>query len=124
MIGLDTREGERSLMQTGFGWIEVGKKTYPHDIIIHTDGSVSKRKKKVSKGMKGDYGHTPLSEFELGCLSDEKPEVVYIGTGQFGSLPLTPEAEEILSSFITVLLPTSEIIRVIEDEKRSFVALL
>ncbi len=57
-------------------------------------------------------------------LSDEKPEVVYIGTGQYGSLPVTAEAEEILSSFITVLLPTSEIIRVIEEEKRSFVALL
>ncbi len=54
----------------------------------------------------------------------KNPKWCISGTGQYGSLPVTAEAEEILSSFITVLLPTSEIIRVIEEEKRSFVALL
>lgn len=112
------------MMKTGFGWIEVGGETYDHDIIIHTDGSVSKRKKKVSKSMKGDYNHTPLSEYELDFLKDEKPEVVYIGTGQSGSLPITPGAEKILSAYKTTLLPTGEILELLEDEDRYFVALL
>ena len=68
-------------MKTGFGWIKLGGRTYEHDIIIHVDGSVSRRKKRLSKQMKGDYGHTPLSEHELEFLADERPEVVYIGTG-------------------------------------------
>ena len=111
-------------MKTGFGWIEVGKTRCDHDIIIHTDGSISKRKKKASKEMKGDYGHTPLSEYELGFLSEEKPDVVYVGTGQYGSLPITPGAEKIMSAYKTVLLPTSEILPLLEHEDRSFVALL
>ena len=111
-------------LKTGFGWIEVGGRRYDHDIIIHTDGSVSRRKKKASKEMKGDYGHTPLSEHELVFLRDEKPDVVYIGTGQYGSLPLTPGAEEILSAFSAVIMPTGEILSSLDKEERSHVAIL
>ncbi len=56
-------------MQTGFGWIEINGIQYEHDVIIHADGNVSKRKKKVSKAYKGEYGHTPLSRAELDFLS-------------------------------------------------------
>ena len=81
-------------METGFGWMRVGKTTYDHDIIIHVDGQVSKRKKKASKSLKGEYGHTPLSEHELDVLESEKPERVFIGTGNSGALPLTPGAKK------------------------------
>lgn len=111
-------------MKTGFGWIEVGGRTYNHDIIIHTDGSVSRRKKKVSKELKGDYGHTPLSEHELAFLPDENPDIVYIGTGHYGSLPLTPGAEKILSDFSAVIMPTEDILASLEKEARSHVAIL
>ena len=111
-------------MKTGFGWIEVGDRRYDHDIVIHTDGSVSRRKKRLSKELKGDYGHTPLSESELTFLRDERPDVVFIGTGQYGSLPLTPGAEEILSTFPTVVMPTGEILPSLDKEKRTHVAIL
>jgi len=111
-------------LKTGFGWIEVGGRTYDHDIIIHIDRSVSRRKKKVSKELKGDYGHTPVSEHELAFLRDEKPDIVYIGTGQYGSLPLTPGAEKILSAFSAVIMPTGEILSSLDKEERSHVAIL
>lgn len=111
-------------MKTGFGWIEVGGRRYDHDVIIHTDGSVSRRTKKGSKGLKGEYGHTPLSETELAFLRDERPDVVYVGTGQYGSLPLTPGAGEILALFPTVVMPTGEILPSLEREKRARVAIL
>jgi hypothetical protein len=93
-------------METGFGWIRVGETTYDHDIIIHADGGITKRKKKASKDLKGEYGHTPLSEHELDLLEGEKPERVYIGTGQYGALPLTPAARELLGEYDAVILPT------------------
>jgi len=111
-------------MRTEFGWIEVGGRRYDHDIVIHTDGSVSRRRKKLSKGLKGAYGHTPLSEAELAFLRDERTDVVYVGTGQYGSLPLTPGAEEILSSRPSVVMPTAEILPLLEGEKRPHAAIL
>ena len=68
-------------MKTGFGWIEIGGTRYDHDIVIHTVGTVSKRKKKLSKPFAGEYGYTPLSAGELAFLKKERPAVVYIGTG-------------------------------------------
>jgi len=111
-------------VKTGFGWVEVGEKRYDHDIIIHTDGSISRRKKKASKELKSDYGHTPLSEYELEFLCDERPGVVYIGTGQYGSLPLTPGAEKVLSAYPHIVRPTGDILLSLDREERSHVAIL
>ena len=80
-------------MKSQFGWIEIDNVRYDHDVIIHADRSVTKRSKKKSKELKSTYGHTPLSDYELEFLEREKPEIVYIGTGQYGDLPLTPDAE-------------------------------
>jgi len=111
-------------MKSAFGWIEIDKKRYEHDVIIHRDGSVTKRSKKKSKDLKSTYGHTPLSDHELDILAREKPEIVYIGTGQYGDLPITPEAKTVLSQFETVIRPTPEILGTLEKEKRSFVAII
>jgi hypothetical protein len=105
-------------MKTGFGWIEVGTVRYDHDIIIHVDCSVTKRKKKLSKGEKGHYGHTPLSDAEIGFLAGERPDRVFIGTGQYGDLPVTPAAEAILKRHHAEILP------LIEQEKGKYVAVL
>jgi hypothetical protein len=91
---------------------------------MHTDGSVTKRQKKDSKGLKGDYGHTPLSEFELDFLAKEKPDLVFIGTGQYGSLPVTPGARDLLASYTPVIMPTGEILSLLEKEKRPSLAIL
>ncbi|HTY14462.1 MAG TPA: hypothetical protein VMC42_02040 [Methanoregulaceae archaeon] len=111
-------------MDTGFGFITIRGVTYTHDIVIHTDGSVSKRKKKRSKELKENYGHTPLSEYELDILAEERPEVVYVGTGQYGSLPLTKKAKEILGNYAPVIATTPEIIRALASDDRRYIAIL
>jgi hypothetical protein len=111
-------------LQTGFGWIEIDGERYEHDIVIHRDRTVTKRQKKLSKPFKGSNGHTPLSDEELAFLKKEKPGVVYIGTGQYGDLPLTPEAESLLAGYEARIKPTPEILLEIAAETRKFSAIL
>ncbi len=118
------RANRSSCMKTGFGFIEIDGITYDHDVIIHTDGSVSKRKKNKSKALKEDYGHTPLSEYELDILVKEKPVVVYIGTGQYGTLPMTEKASGILKTYSAVIAPTPDIIVALAGEDRRYLAIL
>jgi hypothetical protein len=118
----DLRAGE--MMKTGFGWIEVDGVRYDHDIVIHTDRTITKRRKKLSKGLKGEYGHTPIDDAELTFLADEMPEVVYIGTGQYGDLPVTPAAQQLLKRLSPVVVPTPAILPLIESERRKYSAVL
>ena len=111
-------------MKSAFGWIEVDNIRYDHDVIIHQDGRITKRSKKKSKELKNIYGHTPLSDHELEFLDREKPEIVYIGTGQYGDLPITPEANTVLGRFETVIRPTPEILGMLKKEQRSFTAII
>ncbi|NYT16760.1 MAG: hypothetical protein GKC06_01970 [Methanomicrobiales archaeon] len=112
------------MITTGFGWIEIGGNRYEYDIIIHTDGTISRRPKKRSRDLKPEYGHTPLSDEELEVVRSEHPEVVYIGTGQSGSLPVTPEAYELLRNYETIILPTPELLSSLATEKRRHVAIV
>jgi hypothetical protein len=69
-----------------FGRIRIDGEDYEKDLVIEA-GTVRKRKKKASKELKSEYGHTPLSEkepvpWDCGTL--------WIGTGMYGSLPITP----------------------------------
>ena len=111
-------------MDTGFGFVTIRDSTYTHDIVIHADGSVTKRNKKRSKGLKEEYGHTPLSEYELDILADEHPAIVYVGTGQYGSLPVTKKAADILARYSPVIATTPDVIRALAGEDRRFVAIL
>ena len=111
-------------MKTAFGWVEIGGTRYDHDVVIHTDGSVSKRKKKLSKPYAGEFGHTPLSAEELAFLEKERPAVVYIGTGQYGDLPLTPDAVDLLAKYAPVVRPTPDLLDLMEKEKNKYAAVL
>jgi hypothetical protein len=111
-------------VKSKFGWIKANGVKYEKDIILHVDGSVTKRQKKKSKDLKPTYGHTPLSERELDFLSKENPQVVYVGIGHQAALPITPKALSILKKYDTVILPTNEIIEKIECEDRKMVALI
>jgi hypothetical protein len=104
--------------------VEINEVRYDHDIIIHQDGTVTKRSKKKSKKLKNSYGHTPLADQELEFLEKENPEVIFIGTGQFGDLPITPETHLILKHYETIIRPTPEILELLEEEKRPAVAIL
>ena len=112
------------MMKSEFGWVKVNGVMYENDIILHVDETVTKRKKKKSKDLKPIYGHTPLSEHELDFLSEEKPDVVYIGTGHQAALPITPEARLILKKYETVILPTQEVTEKINQEHRKMVAII
>ena len=71
----------------GFGSIEIDGRQYNHDVVVD-QGAVRKRVKKPSKPLRGRYGHTPLS------VEEEIPwdgSRLIIGTGAYGSLPITPE---------------------------------
>ncbi|MGA2524632.1 MAG: hypothetical protein ABSF65_10830 [Candidatus Bathyarchaeia archaeon] len=111
-------------LRSEFGWIDVNGEKYEKDIIIHSDGSITKREKKKSKALKSEYGHTPLSERELDFLSKEQFEAVYVGIGHEAALPITPKATEILNKYDTTILSTPEVIKKIEEEQRKFVALI
>jgi len=111
-------------VKTEFGWITIGGTRYEHDIVIHTDGTISKRRKKLSKPWKGEYGHTPLSAEELEFLEKERPSIVYIGTGQYGDLPLTSDASALLEPYKPVVRPTPELLPLLENEQRKYVAIV
>ncbi|MGA3112597.1 MAG: hypothetical protein ABSE15_11335 [Candidatus Bathyarchaeia archaeon] len=111
-------------IKSKFGWINVNGEKYEKDIVIHSDGSITKREKKKSKDLKSEYGHTPLSERELEFLQKEQFEALYIGTGHEAALPITPDALQILKKYNATILPTPELIEKIEEEQRKFVALI
>jgi len=69
-----------------FGRIVIDGEEHSKDLVIE-GGKIRKRRKKPSKALKADYGHTPLSaeeEIPWGCSA------LWVGTGMYGSLPLTP----------------------------------
>jgi hypothetical protein len=110
--------------QTAYGWVQIGGEKYENDIIVHVDGSVSKRHKKLSKDLRPEYGHTPLSEHELDFLKEEKPRTVIIGIGQDGLLPVTPNAQKLLEKYKTVYLPTPGAVEMMSKEKTRYVAII
>lgn len=111
-------------MRTRYGWVEIDGVRYDHDVVIHADRSVNRRSKKKSKKLKRQYGHTPLSDADLGFLDGDNAEILFIGTGQYGDLPITMEAHTILAKRETVIRPTPEILSLMEDERRPFAAVL
>ncbi|RLE94020.1 MAG: hypothetical protein DRN04_04855 [Thermoprotei archaeon] len=80
---------------TGFGYIIVNGVRYDHDIVVHVDGSVTKRKKELSKPYKKGV-HTPLAPPEIEEILDENPEIAIIGSGQYGALPILDETIKLL----------------------------
>lgn len=71
-----------------FGSLRIDGISYEYDVVIDR-GEVRKRKKKVSKKFREEFGHTPLS-------ADEpipwKCRRLVIGTGE-GALPVMKEVE-------------------------------
>jgi hypothetical protein len=111
-------------MITSYGWIEIDGIRYNHDVIVHRDRSVEKRSKKKSRKSRGIFRHTPLAQNELSFLRREKPDIVYIGTGQFDNLPITLDALRILAKFRAIIRPTPEIMNILSSENRSYSAIL
>lgn len=100
----------------GFGSIEVDGREYEHDILI-AGGRVRKRKKKLSKPYRSEFGHTPLS------ADEELPwggSQLIIGTGVHGSMPIMPEVVEEADrrGVDLTAVPTADACRLIADLDR------
>ena len=76
---------------TTFGKIVIDGATYYHDVVIRLSGEIIKRKKKLSKRLYGS-SHM-LSKDEAKFLLEKGCEQIIIGSGQFGNVHLSPEAE-------------------------------
>ncbi len=77
------------LESTGFGWLIANGTRYDHDLVITVDGAIVPRPKHLSK----KYGgwHTVLGPEEIESVLAGNPEILVVGCGQFGVLPILPE---------------------------------
>jgi hypothetical protein len=76
---------------TSFGSITIDGTTFQHDVLIHLDGTIEKRKKKLSKRLYGTSHTISLDEAEY--IFEEGVNAVLIGTGQYDQVRLSSEAE-------------------------------
>ena len=104
-----------------FGSIRIDGVTYEHDVVIDR-GRVRKRKKKLSKKFRGDFGHTPLST-EEGIPWDCRRLVIGTGTG---ALPVMDEVkrEAERRKVRLSILPTAEAIKELKRRGRGANAIL
>lgn len=116
-------------MNSSFGSVTIDNRTYSDDVIITNEG-VKLRDKNLSRSYAKDYeGHIPLSKAELvqyiGLPEDYvKKPVIFIGTGQNGKLPLTPDAKLFLASFTVIAKPTPEVLQFVQKELRKYIAII
>ena len=67
-----------------FGSVTVGHKKFHHDVYVDPDGNIAPRK----------GGHQVSAE-EIRSVLKANPEVIVIGTGQFGCVKLLEEAARV-----------------------------
>ena len=79
---------------TSFGSITIDGEKIKNDVILRLDGSVKKRKKKLSKRVYGT-SHT-ISLDEAKYVYEEGAELLVIGTGQYDLVRLSEEAQAYL----------------------------
>ncbi len=79
---------------SGFGWVVVNGTRYNNDLIFTTDAQVIPRPKHLSK----KYGgwHTVLGPEEVESALAGNPEILLVGCGQFGLLPIRDETRALL----------------------------
>lgn len=83
------------LESAGFGWLVANGERYDRDIIITVDGEIIPRPKHLSK----KYGgwHTVLGPEEIESALVGNPEILVVGCGHFGVLPIRPETHALLA---------------------------
>ncbi len=80
------------LDRTGFGWLEIDGERHEHDVLIRLDGTVEKRKKKLSKRVYGT-SHT-ISLDEAKHIDEPGATTLIVGSGQHDTVRLSEEAAE------------------------------
>ena len=104
-----------------FGSIRIDGVTYEHDVVIDRN-QVRKRRKRLSKKFRDEFGHTPLS------LEEEIPwncRRLVIGTGT-GALPIMDEVkcEAKRRKVKLSILPTAEAIERLKENTADTNAIL
>ena len=105
-----------------FGSIEIDGTVYDKDVLIDR-GEVRKRKKRLSKRYRGQFGHTPVSNEER---IPWKCRRLVIGSGKYGSLPVMEEVkrEARRRNVALVILPTDEALDVLRKKSAKTNAIL
>lgn len=103
------------LETTGFGWLLADGQRYDKDVVITVEGEIKPRPKELSK--KYGSGHTPLGPEEAEIALEGDPEVLVVGMGQFGVLPILPETREMVAQR-GVELKTAKMPQAIETYRR------
>ena len=108
---------------TTFGSITVGGQKIKHDVILRLDGSVKKRKKKLSKRVYGT-SHT-ISLDEARYVYEKGAELLIIGTGQYDLVRLSDEAKVYLQKHDcrTELAATPDAMRLWNEAKGKVIGL-
>jgi hypothetical protein len=79
---------------TTFGSITIDGHKIQNDVLVRLNGTVKKRKKKLSKKVYGS-SHT-ISLDEIKHVYQEEADLLIIGTGQYDSVRLSDEARKYL----------------------------
>ena len=108
---------------TSFGSITIRGQKIRHDVLLRLDGSVRKRKKKLSKRIYGT-SHT-ISLDEAKHVYEEGAELLVIGTGRFDSVRLSEEAQAYLEKHNcqTTLARTTEAIHIWNEAQGKVIGL-
>ena len=80
---------------TTFGSITIEGRKIENDVILRLDGSVQKRKKKLSKNVYGTSHKISLEEAKY--VYEKGAELLIIGAGQYRRVLMSEEAEKYLS---------------------------
>lgn len=105
-----------------FGSIRIDGVFYDYDVVIE-HGNVHKRKKKASKELRSEFGHTPLSLAENIPWSCRR---LVVGTGVRGALPVMDEVRSEASKrgVKLVVVPTAQAIEVLNSRSEETNAVL
>ena len=111
------------IMKSTFGSIEVEGDEYNHDIIIRLDGSILKRKKKLSKKKFGTSHKISIQEMEY--IFEEGASSLVVGSGQYGQVRLSRKAEAFLHerNCSVQLAPTQQAIELWNESEPGSIAL-
>ena len=75
---------------TSFGSVTIEGRTFDHDVLIRHDGTIKKRKKKLSSAVYGT-SHV-ISVDEARHIYQDGMERLIVGAGQYGMVELSDEA--------------------------------
>ncbi|MGD2050626.1 MAG: MTH938/NDUFAF3 family protein [Chloroflexota bacterium] len=108
---------------TSFGSITIDGRQYDHDVLIRLDGTIKKRKKKLSKRLYGTSHKISLAEAEH--VYEEGAGVLVIGTGQYDQVRLSDEAQTYFDDrgLELVMRATPEAIKLWNDQQKKAIGL-